>query len=147
PYPNPSIVTPPFVPRATFRHGAVIRNGLPLARMPNSDENVSAATAAYCTSTPIGNTLSRSAGTQGPGPPGKCEDMNGPFAFRRIHVCATISRQATPEFARTCTALRAPSPPAPPVEEVVSVCLALCPIRVTAVPSRKKSMSSQKKAG
>ncbi|KAI6870397.1 hypothetical protein D0864_07862 [Hortaea werneckii] len=146
PYPNPSIVTPPFVPRATFRQGAVIRNGLPLARIPSSDENVSAATAAYCTSTPIGNTLSRF-GTEGPAASGKCEEIYGPFAFRRIHVCATISTQATPEFASTCTALRGPSPPAPPVDDVVSVCLALCPIRVTRVPSRKKSISSQKKAG
>ncbi|KAI7134513.1 hypothetical protein KC352_g30714, partial [Hortaea werneckii] len=144
--PNPSIVTPPFVPRATFRQGAVIRNGLPLARIPSSDENVSAATAAYCTSTPIGNTLSRF-GTEGPAASGKCEEIYGPFAFRRIHVCATISTQATPEFASTCTALRGPSPPAPPVDDVVSVCLALCPIRVTRVPSRKKSISSQKKAG
>ncbi|RMZ01244.1 hypothetical protein D0860_07685 [Hortaea werneckii] len=117
PYPNPSTVTPPFVPRATFRQGAVIRNGLVRDRMPSSDENVSAATAAYCTSTPIGNTLSRF-GNEGPGAMGRCEDMNGPFAFRRTHVCTAISRQATPEFARTCTALRGPSPPAPPVDDV-----------------------------
>ncbi|KAI7555016.1 hypothetical protein KC331_g136 [Hortaea werneckii] len=146
PYINPSIVTPPFVPRGTFRQGAVIRNGVVLDKIPSSDENVSAATAAYCTKTPMGRTLSRF-GNEGPGASGRCEEINAELAFRRIQVCARIRRQATPEFARTCTALRGPSPPAPPVEDVVRVCLAWWPIRVTRVPRRKNKMRSQKKAG
>jgi hypothetical protein len=46
PAPRPIAVTPPFVPGGTTRHGAVMRRGFDLERMPNSDEKVSAATAA-----------------------------------------------------------------------------------------------------
>lgn len=42
----PVAVTPPLVPGGTMRHGFVIRRGLDFARMPSSDEKVSAATAA-----------------------------------------------------------------------------------------------------
>ncbi|KAI7158069.1 hypothetical protein KC324_g13804, partial [Hortaea werneckii] len=73
PYINPSIVTPPFVPRGTFRQGAVIRNGVVADKIPSSDENVSAATAAYCTNTPIGKTLSKF-GNEGPGERGMREN-------------------------------------------------------------------------
>ncbi|KAI6824193.1 hypothetical protein KC342_g11682, partial [Hortaea werneckii] len=87
PYINPSIVTPPFVPRGTFRQGAVIRNGVVADKIPSSDENVSAATAAYCTSTPMGRTLSKF-GNEGPGAsgePGVGEDLDrGP---RTLPAC------------------------------------------------------------
>lgn len=43
---NPVVVTPPFVPGGTVRHGAVMRKGLVLERIPSSEEKVSAATAA-----------------------------------------------------------------------------------------------------
>lgn len=43
---SPVVVTPPFVPGGTVRHGAVMRKGFVLERMPSSDEKVSAATAA-----------------------------------------------------------------------------------------------------
>jgi hypothetical protein len=42
----PVAVTPPLVPGGTTRHGDVIRRGLVVASIPNSDEKVSAATAA-----------------------------------------------------------------------------------------------------
>lgn len=42
----PVAVTPPLVPGGTTRHGLVMRRGWDLARMPSSDEKVSAATAA-----------------------------------------------------------------------------------------------------
>lgn len=44
---SPVAVTPPFVPGGTTRRvGDVIRRGLDLDRIPSSEENVSAATAA-----------------------------------------------------------------------------------------------------
>jgi hypothetical protein len=46
PAPRPAAVTPPFVPGGTMRHGAVMRRGFDFERMPSSEENVSAATAA-----------------------------------------------------------------------------------------------------
>lgn len=46
PAPRPVIVTPPFVPGGTIRQGAVMRRGLDLERIPNSEEKVSEATAA-----------------------------------------------------------------------------------------------------
>src|SRR6478752_1446566 len=47
PAPKPSKVTPPFVPRGTFRSvGDVISRGCPEDRIPSSELKVSAATAA-----------------------------------------------------------------------------------------------------
>lgn len=47
PAPSPVTVTPPFVPGGTSRRlREVIRRGFDLDRMPSSEENVSAATAA-----------------------------------------------------------------------------------------------------
>jgi hypothetical protein len=43
---NPVKLTPPFVPGATIRQGAVIRRGCDFESMPNSEEKVSDATAA-----------------------------------------------------------------------------------------------------
>lgn len=43
---RPVAVMPPFVPGGTLRQGAVMRRGLLLARIPSSEEKVSAATAA-----------------------------------------------------------------------------------------------------
>ena len=43
---SPVVVTPPFVPGGTVRHGAVMRKGLVTERIPSSEEKVSAATAA-----------------------------------------------------------------------------------------------------
>lgn len=42
----PVEVTPPLVPGATLIHRRVMRRGLEVARMPSSEEKVSAATAA-----------------------------------------------------------------------------------------------------
>ncbi|KXT14253.1 hypothetical protein AC579_6703 [Pseudocercospora musae] len=100
-YFNPSIVTPPFVPFATFFQGAVIITVSPFDKIPSSDANVSAATAAYCAMMPIGSTWWTG-------------EMPMWYAWLRIRI------HAQPEFAQTWIAFRAPSPPVPPVEDCVS---------------------------
>jgi len=43
-------------------------------------------------------------------------------------VCSRIRTQAVPEFAKTWSAVRAPSPPVPPVEDCVKDAFFACPI-------------------
>ena len=95
---SPSRVTPPFVPRGTCSHGAVIKNGSPLAKMPSSELNVSDVTAAYCAIIPIGSSFCKT-GAYGPAETGTFDEMNGVLNSR--YMCSNMSTQAKPELART----------------------------------------------
>jgi hypothetical protein len=64
------------VPLGTRLHGAVIKNGVVRARMPSSELNVSAATAAYCAMMPMGSKPC-SNGKEGVTVRGRREEMKG----------------------------------------------------------------------
>ena len=74
-------MTPPFVPRGTRFQGAVIRNGVEVARIPSSELKVSEATAAYCATMPRGRILTRD-GKYGPGESWRCEEVKGVLVKR-----------------------------------------------------------------
>lgn len=78
---RPPIVTPPFVPRGTRFQGAVIKKGVVCARIPSSEENVSAATAAYCATIPMGRSFCR-VGRCGPAPIGRFDEIKGVLLSR-----------------------------------------------------------------